>query len=69
MSTDTTAPALNGHQADRIMVRFGPSETEEFNLQLASDVLTIVKRDFPQTFAVAAARAWGIELAMPRGGK
>ena len=69
MTTQTEQTALNGHQADRIMVSFGPSETEEFNLQLASDVLTIVKRDFPQTFAVAAARAWGIELPMPRGGK
>jgi hypothetical protein len=58
---------LNGHadhQAAR--VSFGPGETEEASVQLASDILTIVKRDFPLVFAVAAARAWGIDLPMPK---
>jgi hypothetical protein len=49
-----------------VYVQFGPGPTEEASIQLASDILTIVKRDFPHTFAVAAARAWGIELPMPK---
>jgi hypothetical protein len=69
MDTQTAPGTHNGHQSAPVMVSFGPGPTEEFNLQLASDVLTVIKRDFPQTFAIAAARAWGIELPMPRGGK
>lgn len=48
-----------------IYVDFGPGPTEEASVQLASDVLTIIKRDFPLVFATAMARAWGIDLPMP----
>ena len=31
MTTQTEQTALDGHQADRIMVSFGPSETKKSN--------------------------------------
>ena len=56
---------MEGTEQHTVYVQFGPGPTEEASVQLASDALTIIKRDFPLVFATAMARAWGIDLPTP----